>query len=63
MQIQQAATRRDPAAFLASRVVELAPSPPIGVSDKARQLKNHGIGTSLLGAREKERIHERQPRR
>ena len=35
--------RRDPAAFLAARVVEMAPSPTIGVSDRARQLKSQGI--------------------
>jgi aspartate aminotransferase len=49
MQIQQAAARRDPAAFLASRVVELAPSPTIGVSDRARQLKSQGIDVVDLG--------------
>src|SRR6188508_1635157 len=46
---QQVQTRRPPAAFIASRVQNAAPSPTLAVSDKARQLKADGIDVIDLG--------------
>jgi len=42
-------TQRAPAAYFASRVRDLAPSPTLAVSDRARQLKAQGIDVSDLG--------------
>jgi aspartate aminotransferase len=42
-------TQRAPAAFFATRVRDLAPSPTLAVSDKARQLKAQGIDVIDLG--------------
>jgi aspartate aminotransferase len=42
-------THRAPAAYFASRVRELAPSPTLAVSDRARQLKAQGIDVIDLG--------------
>jgi aspartate aminotransferase len=42
-------TQRTPAQFLASRVTELAPSPTLAVSDRARALKAEGIDVIDLG--------------
>jgi aspartate aminotransferase len=42
-------TQRAPAAYFASRVRDLAPSPTLTVSDRARQLKAQGIDVSDLG--------------
>jgi aspartate aminotransferase len=47
MQTQQ--VRRDPTAFLAARVVDMAPSPTLAVSDNARKLKAQGIDVVDLG--------------
>src|SRR5688500_1897415 len=47
MQTQQAP--RVPAAFLAARVVGMAPSPTLAVSDNARKLKAQGIDVVDLG--------------
>ncbi len=41
--------RREPAAFVAARVRDQAPSPTLAVSDKARQLKAQGIDVIDLG--------------
>jgi aspartate aminotransferase len=46
---QQLQTRRPPAAFIASRVQNLAPSPTLAVSDRARQLKAQDIDVIDLG--------------
>jgi aspartate aminotransferase len=42
-------TQRAPAAYFASRVRDLAPSPTLAVSDRARQLKAQGIDVIDLG--------------
>ncbi len=42
-------TQRAPAAFFTSRVRDLAPSPTLAVSDRARQLKAQGIDVIDLG--------------
>ena len=42
-------TQRPPAAYFASRVRDLAPSPTLAVSDRARQLKAQGIDVIDLG--------------
>lgn len=42
-------TQRQPADFVASRVRDLAPSPTVAVSDRARQLKAEGIDVIDLG--------------
>jgi aspartate aminotransferase len=42
-------TQRAPAAFFATRVRDLAPSPTLAVSDKARQLKSQGVDVIDLG--------------
>jgi aspartate aminotransferase len=42
-------TQRAPSAFFASRVRDLAPSPTLAVSDRARQLKAQGIDVIDLG--------------
>ncbi len=42
-------TRRAPADFLAARVRDLAPSPTIGVSDRARALRAEGVDVIDLG--------------
>jgi aspartate aminotransferase len=42
-------TQRAPAAFFTSRVRDLAPSPTLAVSDRARQLKAEGIDVIDLG--------------
>ena len=42
-------THRPPSAYFASRVRELAPSPTIAVSDRARQLKAEGVDVIDLG--------------
>jgi aspartate aminotransferase len=42
-------TQRAPAAFFTSRVRDLAPSPTLAVSDRARQLKAEGIDVVDLG--------------
>jgi aspartate aminotransferase len=44
-----ARTQRAPTAFYASRVRDLAPSPTLAVSDRARQLKAQGIDVIDLG--------------
>jgi aspartate aminotransferase len=44
-----AQTHRPPAAFLAGRVRDLAPSPTLAVSDRARALKAQGIAVIDLG--------------
>ncbi|MFT4037580.1 MAG: pyridoxal phosphate-dependent aminotransferase [Thermomicrobiales bacterium] len=41
--------QRSPSAFFAQRVTDLAPSPTLAVSDKARQLKAQGIDVVDLG--------------
>lgn len=46
---QQVQTSRPPAAFFTSRVQNLAPSPTLAVSDRARQLKAQGIDVIDLG--------------
>jgi aspartate aminotransferase len=42
-------TQRAPAAFFTSRVRDLAPSPTLAVSERARQLKSQGIDVIDLG--------------
>ena len=42
-------TQRAPSAFFTSRVRDLAPSPTLAVSDRARQLKAQGIDVIDLG--------------
>ncbi len=42
-------TRRPPSAFFTNRVRDLAPSPTLAVSDRARQLKAQGIDVIDLG--------------
>ncbi len=42
-------TQRTPASFLADRVRELAPSPTLAVSDRARQLRAEGLDVIDLG--------------
>ncbi len=49
MKVEQTATRRLPDDFVAARVRDLAPSPTLAVSDKARQLKAQGIDVIDLG--------------
>lgn len=44
-----ATARRSPADFFAARVRDLAPSPTLAVSDKARQLKAQGVDVIDLG--------------
>jgi aspartate aminotransferase len=46
---QQLQTRRPPDTFIAGRVQNLAPSPTLAVSDRARQLKAQGIDVIDLG--------------
>ncbi len=46
---QQVQASRPPAAFFTSRVRNLAPSPTLAVSDRARQLKAQGIDVIDLG--------------
>ncbi len=46
---QQVQTSRPPAAFFTNRVQNLAPSPTLAVSDRARQLKAQGIDIIDLG--------------
>ena len=41
--------QRSPAAFFATRVRELAPSPTLAVSDRARKLKAQGVDVIDLG--------------
>ena len=49
-------TQRAPAAFFTSRVRDLAPSPTLAVSDRARQLKAQGIDVIDLGGGDPEFI-------
>ncbi len=42
-------TQRDSASFLADRVRDLAPSPTLAVSDRARQLRSEGLDVIDLG--------------
>jgi len=49
MQTNETATKRRPDEFVAARVRDLAPSPTLAVSDKARQLKAQGIDVIDLG--------------
>lgn len=49
MTTQETRQQRSPSEFLAARVRDLAPSPTIGVSDRARQLKAEGIDVIDLG--------------
>jgi len=49
MQTHETAPGRSAAEFVAARVRDLAPSPILAVSDKARQLKAQGIDVIDLG--------------
>ena len=49
--------QRSPSGFFAQRVTNLAPSPTLAVSDKARQLKAQGIEVVHIQGRTRTQLH------